>query len=397
MSGHSLQLSPETRIARLQEALAGAGADGFVATHHVDLFYLTGTLQSGFLFVPREGEAVFYVRRSVTRAQEESRVRVEPLGSLRTLRERLAETMPGLAGSCRLAAAYDTLTAEGLERLRAALPDATWTNGSALIRTVRMRKDETEAAAIRRAAKLVEEALAEAVLKLTEGMREIELLAEIEYSLRRRGHLGLMRVRAAGAELVTGIAASGAAVAKPSAFDGPAGGEGLHPAFSKGAGWSPILRNEPILLDIGCNVDGYVIDQTRTAVIGSLPADLEEAYDTSERILRALEAKLAPGAVCEELYELSVGMAERAGLSEHFMGYGKDAVKFVGHGIGLEIDEWPVLARKFTTQLAPGMVIAIEPKFTFPGRGVVGIENSYLITETGYEKLTNSREGLWRL
>jgi len=157
------------------------------------------------------------------------------------------------------------------------------------------------------------------------------------------------------------------------------------------------MRNEPILLDIGCNVDGYVIDQTRTAVIGVLPVDMEEAYEASERILQALESKLAPGAVCEEFYELSVEMAERFGLSDHFMGYGADAVKFVGHGIGLEIDEWPVLARKFTTRLEPGMVIAIEPKFTFPGRGVVGIENSYLITDTGYEKLTRSKEGLWRL
>ena len=397
MSGESTVLSPDTRIARLQEALAGAGADGFVATHHVDIFYLTGTMQSGLLFVPREGEAVFYVRRSVSRAREESRVRTEPLGSLRTLRERLAQAMPRLSGPCTLAAAFDTLPADGLERLKTALPEASWTNGSALIRTVRMRKDETELAAIRRAAQIVHEALAEAVLKLTAGMREIELLAEIEYALRRRGHLGLMRVRAAGAELVTGIAASGAAAAMPSAFDGPAGGEGLHPAFGKGAGWSRIERNEPILLDIGCNVDGYVIDQTRTAVLGVLDPDLEEAYDVSERILRALEERLRPGTVCEELYELAVGMAERSGLAAHFMGYGEDAVKFVGHGIGLEIDEWPVLARKFATPLAPGMVIAVEPKFTFPGRGVVGIENTYLITENGFEKLTLSREGLWRL
>lgn len=385
------------RIERLQAELRANGADGFVVTHPVDIYYFTGTLQGGFLIVPAEGEPIFYVRRSVTRAKEESRVRIEPLGSLRTWRERLKEAAPKLAGPCLLAATYDTLVVDGLERLRSALPQASWTNGSPWVRSVRMVKDGAELAAIRRAAKLVDEALHEALPKLTEGMREIELLASTEYALRRRGHLGLMRVRASGSELVTGIAASGAAVAKPSAFDGPAGGEGLHPAFSKGAGWSAIAANEPILLDIGCNVDGYVIDQTRTAVIGSLPDDLEEAYEASETILRAIEAELKPGAVCEELYELSFSMAEKLGYAEHFMGFGADQVKFVGHGIGLEIDEWPVLARGFKTKLEPGMALAIEPKFTFPGRGVVGIENTYAITPDGFEKLTITKEGLWRL
>lgn len=387
----------EQRLERLRQALRAQALDGMVVTHNVDLFYFTGTMQSGYLVVPAEGTPIFYVRRSVTRAREESPIRVEPLGSMKTWRERLGDAMPALSRACKLAAAFDTLPVGVHERLRKALPEASWTDGTALIRTIRMVKDEAELVSIRRAAKLVDEALQEALPKLRAGMREIELLAEIEYALRRRGHLGLMRVRAAGLELVTGIAASGAAVTKPSAFDGPAGGEGLHPAFAKGAGWSTIERDEPILLDIGCNFEGYVIDQTRTAVIGRLPDDLQAAYDAAERIQRTLEAALKPGTTCEALYALSLAEADKSGLADHFMGYGADAVKFVGHGIGLEIDEWPVLAKGFETPLEPGMVIAIEPKFTFPARGVVGIENSYLITKDGFEKLTLSKEGIWQL
>lgn len=387
----------ERRIEKLQTALRAQGADGFVATHGVDIFYLTGTMQSGFLLVPAQGEPTFYVRRSVERARQEASVPIEPLGSLKTWRDRLAQRLPALAGECTLAAAFDRLPVDTLDRLRAALPDASWTNGAALIRTVRMVKDETELSAMRRAANVVDEALQESLPKLRPGMREIELMAEIEYALRRRGHLGLMRVRSPGSELVTGIAASGAAVALPSAFDGPAGGEGLHPAFSKGAGWSPIEPGEPILLDIGCNIDGYVIDQTRTAVIGELPPDLQRAYDAAERIQAAIEEMLKPGAVCEEIYAKSLELAAAEGLADHYMGFGGDAVKFVGHGIGLEIDEWPVLAKGFRTALEPGMVLAVEPKFTFPGRGVLGIENSYAITGNGFEKLTRSREGVWRL
>lgn len=385
------------RVERLQQALRSQGLDGFIVTHHVDLYYFSGTMQGGFLAVPADGEPIFYVRRSLTRAREESALRIEPLGSMRTWGERLAADLPAFAGGARLAAAFDTLTADGYERLRRALPEAEWANGSAMIRTIRSVKDEGEIARIRRAAKVVDEALAEALPKLKEGMREIELLAEIEYGLRKRGHLGLMRLRSSGAEMVTGVAASGEAASKPSAFDGPAGGEGLSTAFSMGAGWSPIQRGEPILLDIGCNIEGYVVDQTRTAVIGELPEDLAEAYGAAEKILRAVEAQLKPGAVCEELYARSLSMAEDFGLADHFMGYREDQVKFLGHGIGLELDEWPVLAKGFATPLEPGMVIAIEPKFTFPGRGVVGIENSYLITTDGFEKLTLSPEGVWTL
>ena len=107
--------------------------------------------------------------------------------------------------------------------------------------------------------------------------------------------------------------------------------------------------------------------------------------------------KLRPGTICEDLYKQALAKADQAGLKDHFMGYGKDRVKFLGHGIGLEIDDWPVLAERFRYPLEPGMVLAVEPKFSFPGRGVVGIENSYLITPDGYEKLTVSREGLWIL
>jgi Xaa-Pro aminopeptidase len=128
-----------------------------------------------------------------------------------------------------------------------------------------------------------------------------------------------------------------------------------------------------------------------------LSEELKETYTFSEEILRSTEAMLKPGTIAESLYFNALEQAEAAGLSRHFMGYGQDQVKFLGHGIGLEIDEWPVLARGFRMELMPGMVLAIEPKFTFPGRGVVGIENSYLITEQGFEKLTLSREGLIHL
>jgi Xaa-Pro aminopeptidase len=149
-----------------------------------------------------------------------------------------------------------------------------------------------------------------------------------------------------------------------------------------------IEKGTPILVDIGCCIDGYVIDQTRMVSIGQVDADLVEAYAVAFDILQATEQNLHPGISCEDLYLDACRMAEESGLAEHFMGFGDDRVTFLGHGIGLEIDEWPVLAKGFELPLEPGMVIAIEPKFSFPGRGVVGIEDTYLITDSGYERLT---------
>ncbi|MCS7461461.1 Xaa-Pro peptidase family protein [Paenibacillus doosanensis] len=390
------------RIERLQERLQQQALDGCMITQNVDLYYFTGSMQTGYLFVPSGGEAVFFVRRSVVRAQGESAVAVEPLGSFRAFGQRLAEVFAPLFGQAssrklRVAAEFDVLPVQQLQRLEAVLPDVEWADGSTMIRELRMIKSAAELALIRESARVIDLAFQEAFGTLRAGMTELELISGFELFIRRQGHIGLMRMRGYNQEVITGMVGAGEAAAMPSYFDGPAGGQGLSAASPQSASRRVIQPGEPILLDVGCCIDGYVIDQTRTAVIGSLPEDLVQAYDTSERIIRSVEEMLKPGTVCEKLYMHSLLMAHDAGLSDHYMGYGADQVKFLGHGIGLEIDELPVLAKGFSYPLQPGMVIAIEPKFTFPQRGVVGIENSYAITDTGFEKLTVTREGLVKL
>jgi Xaa-Pro aminopeptidase len=359
-------------------------------------------MQTGYLFIPAAGEPLFSVRRSVVRAQEESAFPVEAMGSLRALGERLAALYPQTfqpdgEEQTVLATEFDVLPVQLYLKLQSAFPKVRWTDGSMLVRETRMIKSAGEIAKIKQAAAVIDRAFEKAAAEVRAGMREFELMALIEYSIRCDGHLGLMRMRGYNQELITGMVGAGAAAAMPTYFDGPAGGQGLSAAGPQSSGPRRIERNEPILVDIGCCIDGYVIDQTRTMVIGDLPEDLVRAYELSEQVLRRAESGLKPGTVSEQLYLTALEQVKEAGLSEHFMGFGADQVKFLGHGIGLEIDELPVLAKGFTYPLEPGMVIAIEPKFTFPGRGVVGIENSYAITETGFEKLTLSREGLIRL
>jgi Xaa-Pro aminopeptidase len=390
----------EVRWARLQEKLRRKGISGFLATQNVDIYYLTGSMQTGYAFVPAEGEPVFFVRRSVLRAVEEAVTEVVPLGSLRTFAAELGGRYPALftaETSATVATEFDVLPVQAYMRLQSAMPGVEWADGSLLIRETRMIKSAEELALIRQAAAVIDIALEAGLSAIYEGMEELELMAVIETAIRRHGHLGLMRMRGYNQELLTGMVGAGAAAAMPTYFDGPAGGQGVSAAAPQGPGRRRIRRDEPILIDIGCCIEGYLIDQTRTAVIGELADDLVQAYELSERVLRRAEHSLRPGSVSEELYLSSLQQVKDAGLSDHYMGYGPDQVKFLGHGIGLEIDELPVLAKGFTYELEPGMVIAVEPKFTFPGRGVVGIENSYAITERGFEQLTCSREGIIRL
>ncbi|MVP01998.1 M24 family metallopeptidase [Paenibacillus lutrae] len=393
----SLHTEYMDRQGRLQEVMRTNGIDGFLVNHNVDLFYFNGSMQTGYLFVPAEGTSLFIVRRSITRAREESAAEVEELGSLRTLRDRLAQRYPGIFApgqEALLATELDVLPVQQFQRLEAAFGGVKWKDGSLLVKELRMIKSPAEIDWIRKAAVVIDRTLEAAISGIREGMSELELMTIIERENRLQGHLGLMRMRAYNSELITGCVAAGASAAEPTYFDGPAGGRGLSSASPQSASTRVIGRNEPILIDIGCCIDGYVIDQTRIAVIGRLPGHLQRAYEVSERILQEAEAMLKPGTIAEHLYLQSLDTAAAEGLADHYMGFAGDQVKFLGHGIGLEIDEFPVLAKGFKYPLQPGMVIAIEPKFTFPGEGVVGIENTYVITETGFEKLTVSREGI---
>ncbi|HSJ95276.1 MAG TPA: M24 family metallopeptidase, partial [Gaiellaceae bacterium] len=174
----------------------------------------------------------------------------------------------------------------------------------------------------------------------------------------------------------------------------PVVGPGPNVAVSKGASHRPIEEGEPILIDFAGAHEGYLADQTRTYSLGPLPRYLEEPYEAAREILHRVAAEARPGVTGAQLYEKAM---ELAGDREGFMGWGDERVSFVGHGIGLEIDELPLLARGWDEPLEAGMVFALEPKFVFPEVGAVGIENSYLVTGNGVERLTSAPEELIEL
>ncbi len=380
--------SPEhpSRVARLQDVLRSRDLAGALVLHAVDLYYLSGTRQNGALFVPSTGEPILLVRKGLARAQVEcSGAEVRPFPPSRDLGAAL-----GARG--RIGATFDAVPAATIEWWRRQLPAAELVDLSRAMRELRSVKSPLELATLREAGALLAGVLAGVPALLREGLRELDLSIEIERRLRAAGSLGSPRLRGFNAELLMGLALAGDSAAEPGAFDGPVTGRGLHPSYPNGASRRPIGRGEPIVLDWTAVHGGYVADMTRIAVVGELDPELARAFEAAVAIQAELAGALRPGATGDALWERARQLAEEAGLGDRFMGPPGEQVRFVGHGVGLELDELPLLAPGQTAPLVAGQVVAMEPKFVFPGRGAVGIENTWAITDDGAERLTGPLE-----
>lgn len=370
------------RAGRLQAALQARGLQGALLLHAVDVYYLAGTRQNAALWLPASGAPVLLVRKSLTRARAESAVGdVRPFPPSREL----AATL-GAAGE--VGTPYDGVPVATLEWWRRQLPDVRFADLSATLRAQRAVKSPAEVAVLREGARRICSVYGALSSFLRAGMTELELAAAFEAGLRRAGNQGMTRARAYNAELYGGLAMAGDSAAAPGFFDGPMVGRGLGPAYPLGASERPIRPDEPIIVDYTIAFGGYVVDMTRTAVCGALSPELLRAFEVSLRIQAEVAAMLRPGVPCVAPWERAVAIASEAGLADRFMGPPGDQARFVGHGVGLELDELPVLAAGAQGTLAAGNVIAVEPKFVFPAVGAVGIENTFLVTEAGGERLT---------
>lgn len=365
------------RIARLQERLRGNGMDGVIIIQNADLFYFAGTIQRSHLFVPTEGKPLLMVKKSLDRAKKESSLdNIISLGSLQEIKTVLESS--GYGPFRRLGFEMDVLPANLYLLYQKLLGTVEIVDASPLIREVRMVKSPFEIEILWDTAKLHHEIFDLVKDNLREGMSELELSAMIAEASRRKGHSGYMRVRGFNQDLFFVHLLSGDNTI-PSYFNGSVGGKGVSPAFAQGSCDKPIGRNEPVLVDYNFVFDGYMLDQSRIFCIGELPRYLAEAHEVAVGILKEMEQMAEPGVPCNKLYRHALQLAESSPFAKHFLGF-PEPVAFVGHGIGIELDELPVIAPGSDIPLEEGMVLALEPKFVFPG-GVVGVENTYLVTE----------------
>ncbi len=393
-----MRLTPLTelndRCRRLQQQMAEAGLDAVLMVQNADLFYFAGSIQQGLLYVPAVGEPLYLVRRDHGRARMESGLKnVLPLDSPRRL--------PGLVRDYghslprRLGLELDVLPVQFCRRLERVLPEAAIEDATPLIRSVRAIKSDYEIAIMKDAALIADKVVRRAAEVIREGMSDLELSAELEHEARRAGHQGMIRMRGFNSEIFYGHAFSGADSAVPSGFDTPLGGVGLTPAFPQGASYKTIRAGEPITVDFVACFDGYLVDQTRIFSLGEPDSRLRRGYEDMLELQQAFVDRARPGVAWGELYDFCVGLAAKMGYADHFMGTPAARVSFVGHGVGVELDEYPFLARGFSEHLLqPKMTFAFEPKLVFPGLGAVGVENTFWVEEDGLKSLTFSGQQL---
>lgn len=383
----------EHRCSRMQQMMAQEGLDAAVILQSADLYYFTGTIQNGCLYIPVKGQPLYLVRRDAGRARMESGLReVHPMASLSELPSLVARY--GLPLAKRIGMEFDVLPVALFERFRTVFPDAEIADASRIVRRLRMKKSSYEIHLMQDAAVQVDRVYCTAMEHLREGISDLQLAAELERVARLNGHQGLIRMRLFNGEMLFGHIFSGSDSAVPSYIDTPLGGVGVSPSFGQGASYKPISRGEPVIVDLSGCCDGYLVDQTRMMAIGGLPAKIVKGYEDM-LCIQELMKKLAPtlptwGALYDECRAMAVSM----GYGDSFMGRGGAQCCFIGHGIGIEIDEYPFIARGFhDMRLEPGMAFAFEPKLVFPGEGAVGIENSFYIADDGsLKQLTFSDE-----
>ncbi len=381
------------RIDRFQNYLKDLELSGALILQNVDRFYFSGTLQNSTLFIPAEGEAILIVHKAFSRATQESPLKnivsEKPSNIKKVLQDYGIKTD-------RIGMELDVLPVNIYLKYKRILEPSEITDISHIIRKTRMIKSEYEIAQIKKAAQILDENLYEVQKILKPGITELEVDAYLGYLIRKKGHIGMMRMRGWNQEMMYVHVLSGKGGAIASFLNSPQGGTGISPAIAQGASYKKIERNEPIQIDHGICINGYIGDQTRTFVIGELADILKKAHDCSYEIHHFFAENAKIGTTCDSLYHGAVKIAKDWRLDDYFMGFGDGKVRFIGHGIGLEIDEYPIISPHFKEPLQEGMVLSLEPKFVFPDLGVVGMEDIYLIGEHT-QRITNIEQKVFEI
>lgn len=383
----------ERRMASLLAALRQSGPhfDTALIIDRINQYYFTGTMQDGLLTLRRDGTVRFFIRKSVSRARLESPLEiVEPMSSYRDM----LQLLPTDLGSVYIET--ETMPVAVLERLRKHFTLSSIHPLEGIVSRMRSIKDEDELALMRESGRQHDQLLRRVVPGLLrEGISEAELMGELYAAMIRLGHHGVSRFSMFQMEMIAGQVCFGESAIYPTLFNGPGGSRGLSAAVpALGSRERCLRRGDLVFADIGYGVGGYHTDKTQVYSFGAPPPELAVAAQQGcLNVLRRTSERLTVGAVPATIYQTVMASLPPV-LAHHFMGYGKERVQFLGHGIGLQIDEQPVIARGFHVPLEAGMVFAIEPKCGLPGIGMVGAEETFQVTPDGPVCLTGGASGI---
>lgn len=380
-----LLLPPEEaalRRERVRAAMASAGVAALLIADHANKYYLTGRVFDGHIYLPARGPVRYFVRRPIDLVGDFVVSVRKP--------EEIRESV-GLAVPETLGVELDTLSYSAATRLAGVFPMAELRNASAVMRVARAVKTPFEIEKLRHSGARHTYVYSRIPALYRPGMTDLELQIEIERLSRLQGCLGQFRISGDSMELYMGSLLVGDNADAASPYDFAMGGAGMDPSLPVGADGTPIAPDTTVMVDMNGNYNGYMTDMTRVFALGDIDPVAVKAHECSLAIHRELTAMMRPGVEAKLLWQKAEEMVKEAGLHAYFMGHHQHA-GFVGHGLGIEINEAPVIAPRSRDILAEGNVIALEPKFVIPHVGAVGIENTYVIHADSVECLTSAPE-----
>lgn len=375
------------RISKLQKLMQDAGMQSMLVSSNANIFYTTGLIFRGYVYIPAQGEERWLVMRPSWEGEGILRIRKpEQIG------EALASV--GIQLPASVGVEYGTLSYSDFLRLSAALGVSATPDSTPLLSQARMIKTPYEQELMRRDGIHHVAAYSRIPHLYQEGMSDIELQIEIEKKLREEGCLGVIRLAGNQMEINLGSVLAGENADAPSPYDFLLGGAGQSAGFPLGADGTILRPGMTVMVDMNGNFNGYQTDLTRVySVDGDVPAEALKAHETAKAILRRLEKESLPGTPLRRMYTTAADMVAEAGLKDYFQGHRQKAA-FLGHGVGIELNEQPPISPRSKVILEAGMVLAVEPKFVIPGTGAVGLENTYIVTPAGLENITPAPEDI---
>ncbi len=370
------------RITKLKKLMRKKAIDAMFIVQRMDFFYFSGTAQNGYLYVPAEKEPLLFIRKYMPRAEKESSIK--QIIEIKSVKE-----IPGLILKYHkkidrvIGFELDVMPVNEFYFYRKLLSCEKCQDGSGLIHSLRMIKSSWEIEQMKHTAKISHRVFDYIKKVIRPGISEMEFSGIYETYARKLGHAARLRARNYQSELYNWHILSGSNGGIVGMLDSPATGQGTSPAHPCGGSNKLLNRNEPIMIDLGTNINGYHIDETRMFAMGSMPKRAENACRAVIDIHNTIIKKALPGTMLDTLYREAVNMAEEMGYKNEFLGPKGYKVTFIGHGLGLEIVEPPFIAEGKKDCIKSGMVFALEPKMVFEHQFSAGIESVFIVTDTG--------------
>ncbi len=380
------QVNKTLRLQKFQSRLASLGIDSALLVNARDIFYYCGTAQPAILLITPDDYRLM-VRKGLEFAWAETWMDKGRMvaGGIGNAGDHLAAM--GVRGG-KLGLETDVMSADLFLRVQRLLPDLVPVSVTNEILTQRMIKDQEEIGLIRNACAIMQMGHDRVFEVLKPGMTELELAAEIEYAHRRGGHEGAICIRISDYLMVNGPVASGENLYRTTGWANTITGVGLSTAITAGPSLRSIQPGDLVMADIPVFHHGYHCDESRTYVLGKPKPGVRALHDSLREIVDSVLQEMKPGVRCKDLFHTAHDCAQRLGVGDNFLTLSDRKSPLIGHGVGLEVNELPVLEAYSDLELQANMVTTLEMHLTHPQHGVVKTEFMVLVSPDGHERLS---------